>query len=74
MCSTVLLKAAPGLREVHLYSSGNNAVLRSWSAEDGIPALANVSGLNILWIWHAGLITAVMHLAKKNLYNGTFSS
>ncbi|KAI0538330.1 hypothetical protein GGR58DRAFT_308969 [Xylaria digitata] len=39
MCSTILQRAAPKLRTVYLYSSGNNAVLRSWSAEDGLPAL-----------------------------------
>ena len=35
----VILKAAPAAREVHLYWSGNNAVLRGWSEAGGLPTL-----------------------------------
>jgi hypothetical protein len=36
MCSDTIYNAAPNLRKVSLYASGNNAVLRSWSAPDGL--------------------------------------
>ncbi|KAF2966988.1 hypothetical protein GQX73_g6566 [Xylaria multiplex] len=48
MCSTVLQRAAPNLRAVHLYSSGNNAVLRGWSAEDGLIALEKLEKISVL--------------------------
>ncbi|MCJ1353824.1 MAG: hypothetical protein MMC33_003811 [Icmadophila ericetorum] len=31
ICATVIKKAAPGMKELSLYSSGNNSVLKSWS-------------------------------------------
>ncbi|KAJ4022739.1 hypothetical protein NW752_000053 [Fusarium irregulare] len=39
LCTEVILKAAPAVREVHLYWSGNNAVLRGWSEAGGLPTL-----------------------------------
>lgn len=39
LCTEVILNAAPKAREVHLYWSGNNAVLRGWSEEGGLPRL-----------------------------------
>lgn len=42
LCSDVVLRAAENTRELYLYSSGNNAVLRSWSAEDGLGQLQKV--------------------------------
>ncbi len=42
ICSSVLKTAAPTIKKVHLYSSGNHAVLRSWSAKDGLLSLPHV--------------------------------
>jgi hypothetical protein len=42
MCSTVLARARK-LERVYLYTSGNNAVLRSWSAPDGLLSVDSVS-------------------------------
>lgn len=42
MCSETILRAAPTVREVHLYSSGNTAVLRSWVYSPGLRSLSNV--------------------------------
>jgi hypothetical protein len=36
LCSDVISKAAPRVQTVFLYSNGNNAVLRGWSADDGL--------------------------------------
>lgn len=43
LCSNTILEAAPDVREVHLYSSGNNAVLHAWSGIDGLKQLKKVS-------------------------------
>lgn len=45
ICSDTILRAAPDVREVFLYSSGNNAVLRSWSCKHGLAQLKKVSVL-----------------------------
>jgi hypothetical protein len=45
ICSQTILRAAQKVRKLHLYSSGNNAVLRSWSGEDGLKGLNYVSSL-----------------------------
>lgn len=42
ICSETILKAAPSVKVVHLYSSGNNAVLRGWSDKDGLAQLRKV--------------------------------
>ncbi len=42
MCSSVIVRAIPEVKILRLYSSGNNAVLRSWSAPDGLCSLDNV--------------------------------
>jgi hypothetical protein len=42
LCSETIFKAAPKAQKVYLYSSGNNAVLRSWSGPDGLNKLAKV--------------------------------
>lgn len=42
ICCSTIFKAAPEVREVYLYCSGNNAVLRSWSADDGLRSLKEV--------------------------------
>ncbi|KAF8250394.1 hypothetical protein K440DRAFT_674042 [Wilcoxina mikolae CBS 423.85] len=43
MCSQTLYEAAKNLKKVVLYSSGSRAVLRSWSAKDGLISLLNGS-------------------------------
>ena len=53
LCSDVLTNAANGVRELFLYSSGNNDVLRSWSAEDGLAKLQKVSSASSHKIWYA---------------------
>jgi hypothetical protein len=53
LCSEVIRKAAVNAEKVFLYSSGNNAVLRSWSGTDGLKQLPKVRLLVIrpaLWI------------------------
>jgi len=47
LCSEVLLKAAPNAEKITLYCSGNNAILRSWSAEDGLKKLEKVRTLTV---------------------------
>lgn len=42
LCSEVIHKVAPKVREVHLYWSGNNAVLRGWSEEGGLKRLPDL--------------------------------
>ncbi|KAL9566297.1 hypothetical protein ACKAV7_009656 [Fusarium commune] len=39
LCTEVIVNAAPKIREVHLYWSGNNAVLRGWSEAGGLAKL-----------------------------------
>lgn len=41
--SDVFYNAAPDVRELYLYSSGNNEILRGWSSMDGLPRLKKVS-------------------------------
>ena len=40
--SDILREAAPNVRKLHLYSSGNMGVLKSWGAENGLPSLSKV--------------------------------
>lgn len=39
LCPQVIQRVAPNAREVHLYWSGNNTVLRGWSEEGGLKQL-----------------------------------
>ena len=48
LCTETVLKAAPDVKIVHLYSTGNNAVLRGWSDTGGLQRLKNVSLLRCL--------------------------
>ena len=50
LCSEVIYKAAENAEKVFLYSSGNNAVLRSWSGIDGLKRLGQV-GYSIMPSW-----------------------
>lgn len=36
ICSDVIHESSPAVREVSLYSSGNNAVLMGWASEEGL--------------------------------------
>ncbi|KAF5650767.1 intracellular serine protease [Fusarium tjaetaba] len=54
LCTEVILTAAPQAREVHLYWSGNNAVLRGWSEAGGLARLPEL-GLVKLHIQQKGL-------------------
>lgn len=47
LCTEVIYNAAPGVREVHLYWGGNNAVLRGWSEEGGLKVLTE---LRTVWL------------------------
>ncbi len=42
LCSETIFAAAPKVKELWLYSSGNNAVLRGWAQTDGLGKLSNV--------------------------------
>ena len=42
ICSETICVAAPDVKEVCLYTAGNNAVLRGWSSEDGLRRLKKV--------------------------------
>ncbi|KAI1420270.1 hypothetical protein F5Y12DRAFT_791763, partial [Xylaria sp. FL1777] len=39
LCSETIYNAAPNVRDVDLYWSGNKAILKSWAAEDGLVKL-----------------------------------
>jgi hypothetical protein len=43
ICSSTIKKAATGVKDLTLYSSGSNAVLRSWSSTTGLVELPDVS-------------------------------
>ena len=42
LCSETIFQAAPLVKDVYLYSSGNVAVLRGWACKTGIRKLVNV--------------------------------
>lgn len=42
LCTDVLVNAVNNVKVLHLYSSANNDVLRSWSATDGLAKLPKV--------------------------------
>ncbi|KAF8542811.1 hypothetical protein BDD12DRAFT_875748 [Trichophaea hybrida] len=47
LCSETILRAAENARELFLYATGNNAVLRSWSSEDGLVRLKNLEKVHV---------------------------
>ncbi|KAI9771958.1 MAG: hypothetical protein M1839_002591 [Geoglossum umbratile] len=47
LCSEVIYKAAGNVEKAFLYSSGNNAVLRSWSGIDGLKRLEQLSEVHL---------------------------
>ena len=46
MCCEAIFKAAPNIRVLYLYSSGNSAVLKSWAGENGLLQFQKV---NLQW-------------------------
>lgn len=44
LCCDVILNSASRVKDVALYSSGNNAVLKGWSSPSGLAKLKNVRG------------------------------
>lgn len=42
LCSETIYVAAPAVKELWLYSSGNNTVLRGWAQADGLGKLTHV--------------------------------
>ncbi|XRM41834.1 hypothetical protein ABZX51_005078 [Aspergillus tubingensis] len=47
MPSDAIFNAAPGVRELYLYSSSNNEVLRGWSAPGGLEKLKKLEKLHL---------------------------
>lgn len=47
LCSETILKAAPDVRELSLYWSGNNAILRGWSESEGLCQLSKLEVLHL---------------------------
>ncbi|KAI3006439.1 hypothetical protein CBS147346_3730 [Aspergillus niger] len=45
ICSDTIVRVAPGAKEVHLYSLGNTAILRSWASKTGIARLEKLESL-----------------------------
>jgi hypothetical protein len=47
LCTETIISAAPDAREVHLYWSGNNAVLRGWSEPEGLKRLEKLEKVDL---------------------------
>ncbi|KAF8462775.1 peptidase S8/S53 domain-containing protein [Kalaharituber pfeilii] len=47
LCTETIYKAAPNANKIVLYSSGNNAVLRSWSSIDGLAGFPNLKEVEV---------------------------
>ncbi|KAK7402652.1 hypothetical protein QQX98_011598 [Neonectria punicea] len=47
ICSETIVTAAPTVKEVHLFSHGNTAVLRGWASKLGLPKLLELETLRI---------------------------
>lgn len=47
LSTEVIYTAAPRVREVHLYWSGNNTVLRGWSEEGGLKRLTELNSIHL---------------------------
>lgn len=47
LCTQTIVTAAPDAREVHLYWSGNNAVLRGWSEPGGLNLLGKLKKVHL---------------------------
>ncbi|GLA08945.1 hypothetical protein AnigIFM60653_010744 [Aspergillus niger] len=53
-----IVRVAPGAKEVHLYSHGNTAILRSWASKTGIARLEKLEPLFVDIYPKAGITTA----------------
>jgi hypothetical protein len=47
ICSETIMTAAPDAKELNLYWSGNNAVLRGWSELKGLPLLRKLENVTL---------------------------
>ncbi|CAK7209195.1 hypothetical protein SEUCBS140593_000413 [Sporothrix eucalyptigena] len=47
LCIDVIIASAPNVRDVTLYSSGNNAVLVGWSSSIGLPQLKELKRVHV---------------------------
>ncbi|KAH6636432.1 peptidase S8/S53 domain-containing protein [Chaetomium tenue] len=47
ICVETIAESAPGVHEVHLYSSGNVAVLRGWSCRSGLAQLKGLREVHV---------------------------
>jgi hypothetical protein len=58
LCTQTIVTAAPDTREVCLYWSGNNAVLRGWSEPGGLNLLEKLEKVNL----HVEQVISIAHL------------
>jgi len=47
LCPQTICTACPSLREVHLWWSGTNGMLRAWSEPEGLPLLENLTTVHL---------------------------
>ncbi|KAF1957614.1 subtilisin-like protein, partial [Byssothecium circinans] len=47
ICSETILEACPQIRQLHLWWSGLNGMLRSWSSEDGLAQLSQLTDIHL---------------------------
>lgn len=47
ICTETIITASPDVKEVYLYWSGNNAVLRGWSELGGLPLLKKLKRVHL---------------------------
>ncbi|OAP61844.1 hypothetical protein AYL99_04047 [Fonsecaea erecta] len=47
LCPDTICKSCPNLREVHLWWSGNNGILRAWSEPDGLARLERLETIQL---------------------------
>lgn len=75
LCSETIFRVAPDVREVFLYCSGNDAVLRSWSCYDGLAKLGKVSASPDPIFPRLSLITDIQSLSwrRSTLQFGRYS-
>ncbi|PQE17717.1 hypothetical protein CJF31_00005438 [Rutstroemia sp. NJR-2017a BVV2] len=54
LCPKTIKGATPNVRELHLEWSGNNSVLRGWSAIDGLPSLEMLRQIHLTYTTGTG--------------------
>jgi hypothetical protein len=72
ICSDVIFNAAPDVKHVILYSSGNNAVLLGWSSSAGLCRLKKVcapslAGRGLSMPGHGNALFKTLALARKRV-------